>query len=45
MLTSSSVNVTAVSGGIPCHADGETVCEQGSSIAIELLPGVLSLIA
>lgn len=43
MVNSSSVKVTAVEGKIPAHADGETVCYDGSSIDIHLIPGAIEL--
>jgi YegS/Rv2252/BmrU family lipid kinase len=44
MLTSKKVKVTAINGSIPSHADGETVCVEGSSIDIQLIPGALELV-
>lgn len=44
MLLSKKVKVTAVNGSIPSHADGETVCVEGSSIDIELIPSALELV-
>ena len=38
------VSVTALQGSLPVHADGETICTAGASLAIELLPAQLSLI-
>lgn len=44
MLTSSHVNVKSLSGSIPCHADGETVCENGSSVEVELVAAALYML-
>lgn len=38
------LEVTAVGGTIPAHADGETVCEKGDKIALEILPHQLELL-
>jgi diacylglycerol kinase (ATP) len=38
------VQVTALQGVLPAHADGETLCVQGKQLAIELLPSRLELI-
>ena len=32
------VSVTAIQGTLPAHADGETLCEAGSKLTIEILP-------
>ncbi len=36
--------VTAVSGILPAHADGETLCTDGNQLTIELLPNQLDVI-
>ncbi|MCX6053574.1 MAG: diacylglycerol kinase family lipid kinase [Chloroflexi bacterium] len=41
---STKVIVRAVSGTIPAHADGVTVCEEGQELTIEILPGELEII-
>lgn len=38
------VEVTAIEGVLPAHADGETVCTQGKQLTIELLSSRLDLI-
>ena len=38
------VQVIALEGVLPAHADGETLCVQGKQLAIELLPARLELI-
>jgi YegS/Rv2252/BmrU family lipid kinase len=43
-LRAQRVQVTALHGALPAHADGETLCVQGKQLAIELLPSRLELI-
>jgi diacylglycerol kinase family enzyme len=43
-LRARQVQVTALQGALPAHADGETLCVQGTQLAIELLPSRLELI-
>jgi YegS/Rv2252/BmrU family lipid kinase len=43
-LHTNKLEIHALEGSIPAHADGETVCEKGSSIRIELLPHKLEMI-
>jgi diacylglycerol kinase (ATP) len=43
-LHTDHLEIHALEGSIPAHADGETVCEKGSSIRIELLPHKLEMI-
>lgn len=43
-LRARRVEVTAVEGILPAHADGETLCTQGDRLAVELLPAQLELI-
>lgn len=38
MLHSRCVNIKAVKGSLPAHADGETLCTEGKELNIELLP-------
>jgi YegS/Rv2252/BmrU family lipid kinase len=38
------VKVTAISGTLPVHCDGETVCYEGKEISIELLPSQIEFI-
>lgn len=35
---------TAVSGSLPVHCDGETVCFEGNEISVELLPGQIEFV-
>lgn len=43
-LHTHQLEIHAVDGTIPAHADGETVCEKGSFIRIELIPQKLEMI-
>ncbi len=43
-LHTNQLEIHALEGSIPAHADGETVCEKGKSIRIELLPLKLEMI-
>jgi diacylglycerol kinase (ATP) len=38
------VVVTALKGGLPAHADGETLCVEGQQLTLTLLPGRLDAI-
>jgi diacylglycerol kinase (ATP) len=38
------VQITAVAGALPAHADGETICLAGAYLSMELLPARLHLI-
>ncbi|MBP9676859.1 MAG: diacylglycerol kinase family lipid kinase [Anaerolineaceae bacterium] len=38
------IKVTAVKGTLPVHADGNTICEEGQEVEIELLPHALEII-
>jgi YegS/Rv2252/BmrU family lipid kinase len=40
----SKIVVTALEGVIPAHADGETLCEAGEELSIEILPKALEVI-
>ena len=44
MRQSQRVNVIAEKGSLPAHADGETLCTEGMSLALELLPGALEMV-
>jgi diacylglycerol kinase (ATP) len=39
------VEVTAIAGTLPAHADGETLCTEGHRLLIELLPQQLQVIS
>jgi hypothetical protein len=38
------VTVTAVRGVLPAHLDGEIICEEGTELSVELLPGQIEAI-
>lgn len=44
MLRASRLVVTALKGGLPAHADGETICTSGQELSIELLPQQIEMI-
>ena len=43
-IQGSKVTIKALKGSLPAHADGETVCTEGSEIRIELLPHPLEVL-
>lgn len=45
MPQSRTVVVKAITGSIPAHADGETICYAGSELRIELIPQALDVIS
>jgi len=38
------VRVTAVAGGLPAHADGETLCTEGIQLTMEILPKKIQIV-
>lgn len=44
MRRTRQIRIRAVSGTIPAHADGETLCTAGQSLAVEMCPGALEVI-
>ena len=38
------VTITALNGTLPAHSDGETLCKEGQSLSIELIPRALEFI-
>jgi hypothetical protein len=38
------VKITAVEGSLPAHADGETLCVDGKTLRLEILPGQLEIV-
>lgn len=44
LLRSRRVLVTALSGTLPVHADGETICTAGQHLEVEILPQQIDLI-
>lgn len=45
MARTKEIRVAAVTRSIPAHADGETLCEAGESLTVEILPGRLEVIS
>jgi YegS/Rv2252/BmrU family lipid kinase len=41
MARSTKFRITAAQGGLDCHADGETICLNGSALEVECLPAAL----
>ncbi len=44
MGRASSIEITALEGTLPVHADGETVCREGKKIRVEIQPAALDVI-
>lgn len=44
MAHASSVTITSITGKIPAHADGETICTAGDCLKIEIIPAALQVI-
>ncbi len=44
MRQSRLVKVTAEHGSLPAHADGETLCTEGETLSLELLPGAIEIV-
>lgn len=40
-----SLTLTAVDGSLPAHMDGETICEKGDTLRIELVAGSIDVVA
>jgi diacylglycerol kinase family enzyme len=38
------IKVSALEGSLPAHADGETLCETGKELELEILPQQLSIL-
>ena len=45
IVRGSRISVTAVEGTLPAHVDGETLCEQGHRVEVELLPKILEVVS
>ncbi len=45
MLRARKVSINAVEGTIPAHADGETICEAGQALTIEMFPDSLKVLS
>ena len=44
MPLTSTLEITAVTGSLPVHADGETICQAGSTLSVRLLQQQIDLI-
>ena len=44
MPLSSSVEITALTGSLPVHADGETICKAGDHLSIRIIPQQIDLV-
>lgn len=44
MLTGKTIKITALTGTLPVHADGETICVAGRQLDVEVLQEQLSLV-
>jgi diacylglycerol kinase (ATP) len=40
----STLEVTALTGSLPVHADGETICEKGSKLSVRIFPKQIDLL-
>ena len=38
------INVRAAKGSLPAHCDGETLCEEGQELSMEIIPSALEII-
>jgi diacylglycerol kinase (ATP) len=45
MTQARKVSIRAITGSIPAHADGETICVAGKSLSVELIPGALEVVS
>jgi YegS/Rv2252/BmrU family lipid kinase len=45
MARARCITIQAVEGSIPAHADGETICEKGQVLTIEVFPASLTIIS
>ena len=41
---SAKVSITAIEGTLPAHADGETLCTEGKSLSMKIIPQVVEMI-
>ncbi len=44
MIRARQMTIRAIKGTIPAHADGETICEKGQELVIEIQPASLNVI-
>jgi diacylglycerol kinase (ATP) len=45
MVRAKRISIRAINGSIPAHADGETLCTAGQTLAIHMLPGALEVVS
>ena len=44
MIQAKKLKVTALKGKLSAHVDGETLCENGKSVEVELIPKALEIL-
>lgn len=44
MPLTAKLEITALTGSLPVHADGETICEKAEQISVRMFPGQIDLI-
>ena len=44
MPLTGTLEITALTGSLPVHADGETICESGSTLSVRIFPEQIDLI-
>jgi len=44
IVRTNAIRIRAIEGAIPAHADGETVCQAGRELSIELAPSPLRVV-
>jgi hypothetical protein len=44
MPLTSSIEITALKGSLPVHADGETICEKGDCLSAKIFTKQIDLI-
>ena len=44
MLTGHNINIEALDGSLPVHADGETICEAGKKLEVSILKQQIELV-
>jgi len=44
MLTGQNINIEALNGSLPVHADGETICEAGKTLEVSILKQQIELV-
>ena len=44
MPLTETLEITALTGSLPVHADGETICEKGEKISVRIFPKQIDLL-